>query len=415
MHFLTLCHCNMRSVLKEGKIEEPGLFVSDHNIDILAIAELWLDNSICVRIHGFHTVFRNDRNRHGGGVIVYISDHVTATRVPDLEFPSMESIWVSILCSGKTIILGAYYRPPNATAEDRNEFLAKLSLSIELSYQLHPTALFLVGDFNDRCPQWNDNHEGSELGLELYNMVNSFHMEQIIETPTRITTQSANILDLIITDAPAFIQQSGVLPPVGTCDHSPVYCRINFKTTVKRAYHRTIWNYNEANLDGLYDALSSAPWHVAFATSDNGNESLEYWQNLYLQNINSFIPNKNVIIRPKDKPWVTTELKRLIHKRNASWRRFRRTQNCEHFLIYKLLRNNVVSLNRRCLLQYTSKMQSFLCGPKSNIRKFWSYSRALLGRKAIVNLPPLLHEGQSFISPMEKQKCLTHTSQSSVL
>ena len=237
-------------------------------------------------------------------------------------------------------------------------------------------------------------------------MVNFFHMEQIIETPTRITTQSANILDLIITDAPAFIQQSGVLPPVGTCDHSPVYCRINFKTTVKRAYHRTIWNYDEANLDGLYDALSSAPWHVAFATSDNVNDALEYWQNLYLQNINSFIPNKNVIIHPKDKPWVTTELKRLIRKRNASWRRFRRTQNCEHFLIYKQMRNNVVSLNRRCLLQYTSKMQSFLCGPKSNIRKFWSYSRALLGRKAIVNLPPLLHEGQSFISPMEKAEML---------
>ena len=71
MHFLTLCHCNMRSVLKEGKIEELGLFVSDHNIDILAITESWLDNSVAddrVRIHGFHTVFRNDRNRHGGGL-----------------------------------------------------------------------------------------------------------------------------------------------------------------------------------------------------------------------------------------------------------------------------------------------------------------------------------------------------------
>ena len=54
------------------------------------------------------------------------------------------------------------------------------------------------------------------------------NLSQLINTPTRINERSQSILDLIITDSPALVQESGTWPPISTCDHEIVYSRFSF-------------------------------------------------------------------------------------------------------------------------------------------------------------------------------------------
>jgi hypothetical protein len=52
-------------------------FLSTYSYDIMGITESWLDATIDnndLTIPGYLPPIRRDRNRHGGGVMVYLSD-----------------------------------------------------------------------------------------------------------------------------------------------------------------------------------------------------------------------------------------------------------------------------------------------------------------------------------------------------
>ena len=66
--------------------------VSLHNFDVIRINESWLDDSIldCELTIANYNLVRLDRNRHGGGILLYIRDTLSFSLVlsgPDsLEF-----------------------------------------------------------------------------------------------------------------------------------------------------------------------------------------------------------------------------------------------------------------------------------------------------------------------------------------
>ena len=60
------------------------------NIDILMITETKLDDSFPVSqfdIDGFNTPFRLDRNKNGGGILLYIRSYIVASKLNDYTFP----------------------------------------------------------------------------------------------------------------------------------------------------------------------------------------------------------------------------------------------------------------------------------------------------------------------------------------
>ena len=83
-----------------------------------------------------------------------------------------------------------------------------------------------MGDFNDRCITWDSAHENSEL--DLVNLINTYCLYQMVSSPTRITQSSSSLLDLLITNKPTWVNKVKILPPVASCDHSPVIAEINF-------------------------------------------------------------------------------------------------------------------------------------------------------------------------------------------
>ena len=95
---ICLSYLNVRSIfapVKDGipKLDGISILASTHSIDIFGVGETWLDQSIAdedLRIHGFQLPYCRDRNRHGGGVAVFISETLSPCRCPQFEPDGLE-------------------------------------------------------------------------------------------------------------------------------------------------------------------------------------------------------------------------------------------------------------------------------------------------------------------------------------
>ena len=112
---LLICSLNAPSLLKHK--DEIEVLLNENRIDILAVNETKLDKSVLdsyITTENYSEPVRSDRNRHGGGVAVFVKESISysvRTDLPiggDLEIVCIE---VKPKCSSPFVIL-AWYRPP---------------------------------------------------------------------------------------------------------------------------------------------------------------------------------------------------------------------------------------------------------------------------------------------------------------
>ena len=112
----TFLHYNVWSLMAEGRIEYLSRICRKYRVDVLAISESKLDDSIpsnLICIPGYHEPIRRDRNRNGGGCVIYISDHLPFKQMVNLQSEHFEHIWVDVFVSGKKYCINTMYRPPD--------------------------------------------------------------------------------------------------------------------------------------------------------------------------------------------------------------------------------------------------------------------------------------------------------------
>ena len=113
------------------------------------------------------------------------------------------------------------------------------------------------------------------------------------------------------------------------------------------------------------------------------------WSTSFLNSCKQFIPNRNIIVRPKNKPWVDHQLKALPRRRNRLWCRWKRTGQEEHHSVYKLVRNEAVSLNRKKYAAFCNQIHVSLSVHNPSPKMFWSLTKVLMGSKVSTHIPPL--------------------------
>ena len=134
-------------------------------------------------------MYRNDRNRCGGGVALYIRDNVKQKLRPDLLIPGIESLWVDIsIPNGGPYLIGTLYRPPTA----RKEYYEKMMENIELAAYKNKKVI-LFGDLN-----FDYKLDESLSSNPVYWIEAVFELTQLIEKPTRMTLTTLSLLDVIL-------------------------------------------------------------------------------------------------------------------------------------------------------------------------------------------------------------------------
>ena len=136
------------------------------------------------------------------------------------------------------------------------------------------------------------------MGNKLHDLVYGNNLFQIIDQPTCITTHtcSATILDLIITDSPGYIQDSGTLEPLHKMDHKIVYASLKFKYPNGNCFKRTVWHYKNADLNGLNNAIQQAPWDASYQIYDEIDDHTQYFSNLLSDITEIYIPKRTITI-----------------------------------------------------------------------------------------------------------------------
>ena len=128
-----------------------------------------------------YTLFRIDRNRHGGGIAIYCRSELEPTLISSLNVQGIEIFWIQVTVQKNKILFGTCYRPPNQTADERKIFIDGLHSTFETIIDKIKKPFVLLGDFNDRWNNtWGRDHTDSELKFDLVNLINDFNLTLLL-------------------------------------------------------------------------------------------------------------------------------------------------------------------------------------------------------------------------------------------
>ena len=107
--------------------------------------------------------------------------------------------------------------------------------------QLKPSFTIILGDFNARSSDWWPDDITSPEGTHINSLISMYGFDQLISDPTHILPASSSCIDLIFTDQPNLVVDSGVHPSLHTnCHHQITYCNINLMIVYPPPYEHLV-------------------------------------------------------------------------------------------------------------------------------------------------------------------------------
>ena len=156
----------------------------------------------------------------------------------------------------------------------------------------NPFLIVALGDFNAKTTSWYKNDLNSYEGLKIDTITSQFGLQQIINEPTYLTSNSSSCTDLIFTCQPNLVMESGVhssLHP--NCHHQIVFAKINLKIYYPPPYEREIWHYEKANADHIHRSIDQFPWDIRFAHIDV-NQKVHLFNQTIKSILCNFVPHE---------------------------------------------------------------------------------------------------------------------------
>lgn len=395
---LSVLHLNVRSI--RNKFE----FIKDNfsDFDILCFTETHLTNTIMtddLYLDGFQKViFRKDVSAHSSGLLIYVSDGLLVEPKAELEANLDESLWIQIKHKGELLLLCNAYRPPNTPVN----FWNRLNVAIDRAFEIS-TNIVIVGDLNE--DQLNiHNHNLKDIML-LNNLIN------VIEVPTRITNTSQTLLDPIVIQSTMRVLHCGVIEtPNEISDHFATYILLPFSYKHSTAFKRTVWLYNKGDFEKLNMLIFSTNWQ--FLEEDTLDNACESFTSVFIDLLKKCIPCKEVTIRPNDKPWYDSEIRKYSRKRDRLRNIATKSGNLNHWNKYKHLRNKVNNLKKHAKEQFYNNLEdSVIEMNDTNPRQYWKlvkhFMKSNRGAEIIPPLKTTLDSGEEIFSFTDLQKANT--------
>uniref|UniRef100_A0A1X7TMI5 Endonuclease/exonuclease/phosphatase domain-containing protein n=1 Tax=Amphimedon queenslandica TaxID=400682 RepID=A0A1X7TMI5_AMPQE len=167
-------------------------YIYSKQFNIITLTETLCDPDISDReiLPENYTVYRNDRDSWGGGVLLAISDTICSEQI---ESPTHSECLLVKLHTHKPIILCVVYVPPSPDP-------AYLLILLDYIRQFASwSENFVLGDFN--CPDvnWAFLTAASSPSRLLCDFVLDYDMCQLVESPTH---EKGNILYLLLVYYP---------------------------------------------------------------------------------------------------------------------------------------------------------------------------------------------------------------------
>ena len=192
-------------------------------------------------------------------------------------------------------------------------------------------------------------------------------MTQLIKDPTRITSHSRSLLDVIMISCPLIVKDSGVVD-IGISDHSMIFCTLKLKAIKPSPTHFYARSLKHYDPNQFVTELSLLPFDMVFSAQDV-EDKLHLFNQLFT----------NTLIKGRSQSFINKDIKLLMNRRDKV---FRATHNTEDWVKYKSLRNSVKFNLRNAESNYV-RTQIEHC--KGNPRSTWKVIKSCIPTKESTN------------------------------
>ena len=347
--------------------------LSNHVFDIFAINESKIDSSIPdseINIPSYKSI-RKDRNRNGGGVVIYVREQISFRDRNDLVSDKLEMICIEIEHPhSKPFLLSTWYRPPNSELNIINEYELFL-FKCDIEYK----EMITMGDLN--CDLGKSPPDACTNRITSLN--NLYQMVNFINEPNRVTETSASTIDLILSNTPENIVSSGV-SHVGISDHSLIYAVRKFVFPKSKSIMREVRDFKHFSDRDFYNDLSQVPWEIISTFSDP-NECWCVWKSFFIEILDAHAPLRYKRTKVNAVPWMTTIIKNEIRNRDYHKKKAIKHNSKYHWEMYKKSRNKVnINIRKTKSEYFVNKISD--CANIKDPKKSWSLINSLLGKNS---------------------------------
>ena len=279
---LVIGNLNINSISK--KFDQLKTIIQGH-IDILIIVETKLDATFPINqflLDGFSKPFRLDRNRNGGGILIYVREDIPTKQLFKHNFPSdIEGIFVEInLRKTKWLLFGTYH-PPSQTD---NYYFESITRALDIYGELY-SKLLLVGDFNAE-----DSESCMSSFLYQHNLKNLVKQKTCFKS-----TENPSCIDLFLTNcAHSFKNTNTISAGISDCHKMVVtVLKTTFtKAKPKKIFYRSYKNFNNSSfLEHKYYKHPSAENNKTYKKQKNfcsrlyKKERKKFYANIDIRNV----------------------------------------------------------------------------------------------------------------------------------
>ena len=230
---------------------------------------------------------RKDRNRHGGGVAIYVSSSIPFKQL-QLPHSDLELLIVECTLGHQLFTIGGFCRPPGASAVVMDNLHSVISLLRPQNF----ANLVLLGDFNIDpntlpSPQLSDSFN---------HLLTDFCLSQVVSEPTRTSGRSSSTIDLAVVSNMNSFLSCEVLAPLANSDHKTVVLTLSSPSNHKHfpQPRKTVWIYKRADIQLAKCLLRDLPMA---STSGSIDIFWKKWSKSFLAAIRKSIPSKLVPIK----------------------------------------------------------------------------------------------------------------------
>ena len=136
-----------------------------------------------------------------------------------------------------------------------------------------------------------------------------------IDEPTRVTNHYRTLLDPIAITNGITVYDAGVFQTDNAIsDHYGTYAHIQADFQSNNPFKRKVWNYKRADFSRLNTLIISTDW--IFLHNDTVDVACESFVSTFLILARECIPSSFITIRPNDKPWYNSEIRRTSRQRD---------------------------------------------------------------------------------------------------
>jgi exonuclease III len=312
---LNVMHYNIRSLrskYEEFSIQLQNISENSNSgqFDILCITETWLVEGEHIPLPGY--IQRSDYVRlsgRGGGVSIFVAQRIPSTEYTISNAGTNGFEAAAVALGNDNMLVICVYRPPDNRLED---FLQQLEILLDECIGRFPHVI-VAGDFNIDLSDSRSNGPN-----KLRYSMQSFGLQDVIKTPTRVTPQTCSIIDNFFINFDQAFCKAGNLD-LGISDHYAqsmlIYPPINFmKNHDQKFLLKRDFSENRKKL--FCNFLRQAKWDDVYSSS-NVEEKFVIFQRLFQHGFNLAFPLKRRRVKSHTRSfkWQSRELKCLSNEK----------------------------------------------------------------------------------------------------